>query len=116
MGILGRLQRLVEDSLFWRVTVCLFGLPFAVVGVAGVIALSPPEGWWWLSVLLLVALAIYGVFLVYAACLGSDDLFERATRYVHEGGDVLGLVFVMVVGLLAVPITVLLRWFRPKSS
>jgi hypothetical protein len=116
MGARRRVQGIVEDPLFWRVAVCLFGLPFAYLGVSGVVALSPPEGWWWLGVVLLAALGLYGGFLVYAACFGSKGLFERATRYIHEGGDLLGLLFVLVVGLLAIPITVLLRWLRPRVS
>ena len=66
--------------------------------------------------LALAALAVYGVFLVYAACFGSDSLFECATGYVHEGGELLGLALVLVVGLLAIPITALLRWLLARRA
>ena len=105
-------RRIVEDALFWRVAVCLWGLPFVYIGAAGVIGLSPPEGWWWAGVLLLAVLGVYGGFLVYAACFGSEALLGRATRYIHEGGDLIGLLFALVVALLAIPITALLLWFR----
>jgi hypothetical protein len=116
MGARRKVRGILQDPLFWRVAVCLFGLPFAYVGIAGAVALSPPEGWWWLAVLVLAALGTYGGFLIYAACLGSKGLFERATSYIHEGGDLLGLLFIVVVGLLAIPITILLRWLRPRVS
>jgi len=116
MSALRRLQGIVQDPLFWRVAVCVFALPFVYLGIAGAIALSPPEGWWWFGVLLFCALGAYGAFLVYASCFGSRALFDRATNFVSEGGDLIGILFVIVVGLVAIPITVLLRWVRPRQN
>jgi len=116
MSVPSRLKEVVQDPLFWRVTVCFIGLPFIYLGVAGVIELSPPEGWWWLGVALLGALGLYGAFLVYAACLGGDRLFERAIAFIHEGGDLIALVFIVLVGLIAIPVTMLLRLVHPRAS
>jgi hypothetical protein len=116
MSVLRKLQDILLDPLFWRVAMVVFGLPFVYIGVAGVVALSPPEGWWWLGVLLLGALGVYGGFLVYAACFGSPALVNRATDFVSDGGDLVGLLFVIVVGLVAIPVTLLLRWVRGRSS
>ena len=116
MRVIGKLQELVQDPLFWRVTACLIGLPFVYLGVWGAIGLMPAEGWWWLGVTLLGALSLYGGFLVYAACFGSDKLFERAIGLVHDGGDLLALVLIVVGGLAAIPITMVLRSLRPRQS
>jgi hypothetical protein len=116
MSALRKLQAVVQDPLFWRVAVCVFALPFVYIAVNGVIALSPPEGWWWLGVLLLGLLGFYGGFLIYAACFGSDRLLERATRFIHEGGDLIGLLFVVAVALVAIPVTVLLRLAFRRAS
>jgi glucan phosphoethanolaminetransferase (alkaline phosphatase superfamily) len=115
-NILIRLKHIVQDPIFERVAVCLFSLPFAALGIWGIKALSPPEGWWWMGILFLIAVATYGSFLFYAACFGSKLLFERATRYIHDGGDEMTIVFVALIGIVAIPITLLFGWLRCRYN
>ena len=61
------------------------------------------------------ALGIYGVFLIYAACFGTEVFFKRAMRWM-DGFDLIGLVFIVAVGLVSIPLTMLLRLIYPRPS
>jgi|GEM_PF-3944251 len=42
-------------------------------------------------------------------------MVNRATDFVSDGGDLVGILVVILVGLVAIPVTLLLRWVRGRS-
>lgn len=93
----------------------LWAIPF--LALAAVTARDPSqfEGAAWL-VLLPVGAAILGIWLVYTALRTSDEVFERRIDVLADGGDWIGLIFVVVVIVAAVPIYEIYRLVRPKSE
>ena len=53
---------------------------------------------------------------MYVSVFGDDEKFENATKYIHDGGELMGIVLFIAVALLAVPITVCIRYFNSQSS
>jgi len=87
----------------------LFGAPFAVLACYAVIRWHPSEPIEWFGILLLIALGLYGGWLVYASIFGTDAGFEKAIRYIDDGGEILGIFLILAVALVAVPVTILIR-------
>jgi len=109
--LLAWLRSVVRDPLFLRVCLLLWGGPFLALGLfmAAAAHVPPSDGTEWFLLAFGAALGSYGAFLVFAGALGSDALLDRATGFVSEGGELLGLVLAVAVALVAVPVTVLLR-------
>lgn len=105
------LRAVVSDVYFLRVCMFIWGSCFAAFGAFAVISWKPVEVYEWFGVGLLLLLGLLGAFLVAVAILGSTDEVGRAVQLMHEGGDIPGVLFVVVVALLAVPITALLQVF-----
>lgn len=103
------LRGLLRDLLFFRVCTAIYGVPIAGLGLLGLWQFRPTEPFEWLLVLLLVALAAWGLFMTYAAIFGSSELLMRAADGVSDGGEVIGILLLCVVLLIALPITAILR-------
>jgi hypothetical protein len=105
------LKGIFRDPLFFRVCLVFWGGPFVALGLFMVTAVQipPADAADWLLFALGAALGSYGAFLVFAGALGSNALVERATGFISEGGELLGLVLAVAVALVAVPVTVVLR-------
>ena len=107
------LRALFTDVLFWRVSVSVFALPFIVLGAYSVAQSHPMETTEWVLFALLASLGIYGACLFYAAVFGSDSLFARSAGWVGDG-DLLGILVLFLVCAISVPITVIIRLFKPR--
>lgn len=103
---------LLRDVLFWRVVMFLWGLAFAIFGFYVALTWQPTELGEWLAIALLAALGLLGCYFVWAATLGSKATIEKSMNHMHEGGDIVGIVLVIVVFAAALPITAALRALR----
>lgn len=110
--VLAYFRALFCDLLYWRVCVALFGLPFAGFACYAVAYWRPTEPIEWFGMVLVVAFGTYGAWLVYVSTLGTDENFERATRYIDDGGELLGLVLIVAVAVVAIPVTIVIRSIR----
>ena len=113
--LLTYLRRLLDDVLFQRVCTVLFTAPLVMLG-GFLLAVWGPSGWEWLLWILLLFLAVYLGLILYAALFLSDAKFERAASHLEMGGEPVALVFVAVIGVVAVPITILIRKLRSRSN
>lgn len=94
----------------------LWGLPLALL--ASYLAVSelpstPVE--WSLIILLVGALGLIGLYLMYVSIFGTGESIKKAGDWISDGGEVAGLIFAMLVGILAIPITALLRALLRKK-
>jgi len=110
--LLSYFKDLVGDPIFLRACVVYWGIPLFAFGCFALTQWELTGMWEWIGLTLTTAIGAYGLFLIYAGCLGSDRLFERATNHVSDGADVLGLVLGLAVAILAIPTTILLRALR----
>ena len=114
--LLAPLRAAFLDPLYLRVVVALIGLLLlSGAGWIGV-ALHPDSASQWFGMLLPLALGAFGLYLFGVSAWGSEERFERAMRYADASGDIAGLVLMLTVGLLALPITMLLRQFRKDRA
>jgi hypothetical protein len=100
---------LLKDVLFWRVVMFLWGLPLAGFGFYVALAWQPTELGQWFAIALLAALGLLGAYFICVATFGSKARIERSMNYMHDGGDIVGIVVVMVVFVAALPIAAVLR-------
>jgi hypothetical protein len=107
--LLAHLRRLMRDVLFLRVCVAIYGIPIAALGVAGVWNLPRGTLIEWLLLGLVFLLSAWGLFMTYAAFFGSLNNLSRAAEGASEGGEIVGLVFLALVVLVALPVTATLR-------
>ena len=114
-AILAYFKEVFADPIFLRICVAYWGIPFGALGFLALVQWQPTELWEWVGLALTTAIGVYGLFLIYAACFGSDLLFDRATNYVGDGADILGLFLGIAVAIVAIPTTILLRAFRRSS-
>jgi hypothetical protein len=107
------IRRFLRDSIVVRVCVFIYGAIFLAGGIALTNAFFPPESWQWLAVALGVAVTGFGVFMVYTSVFGRLHILEKAANAVSDGGEVVGVVFLAVVVLAAIPIAALVKLLRP---
>lgn len=105
---------LLKDVLFWRVVMFLWGLLFAGFGFYVALAWQPTELGEWFAIALLAALGLLGAYFMWVATFGSEARIEKSMNYIHEGGDIVGLVAIIVVVIVALPMTAALRALRRK--
>ena len=106
---------MLNDPLFQRVCVAMVAIPFAALGIYAGLKWSPADGLEWLGFTLLLAVGCWGIFLFYAATIGNETLFNRASRFFETDSDILGVLFIVVVALIALPITLLLRKLKSQT-
>lgn len=109
-------RTLFADLLYWRVCVALWGLPFVGLACFALAYWRPTETLEWFGLVLLVAGGIYGAWLVYMSLLGNDENFDRATRYLEDGGELFALVLIVSVAVLAIPLTIIARSIKRRRS
>lgn len=63
----------------------------------------------WFGLGLLSAMGCGGTFLMYVPVRGSKDAVDKAANVMHAGGDIVGVLFVLAIGLLALPIGAFFR-------
>ena len=103
------LRELLKDQLFMRVCMFIWGLPFIALGAYCVVAWRPVEAIEWFGFSLVSAIGVLGFYLVGTAVLGSAERVEKSTDFMHEGGEIVGLVLAVFVAVIAVPITICIR-------
>jgi hypothetical protein len=106
---LASLKLLLADPLFVRVCMVVWGTPFLVLGLVAVPQIHPSDAGGWFALCVLVSLGLYGTYLVLVGVLGSARLVVRSSSFMSEGGEVLGALFAVVVGIVAIPVTLGLR-------
>ena len=94
----------------------MFAIPFAALGLYVALLWHPADMLEWLGLALILSVGNWGMFLLYAATIGSDTLFNRASRFAETDADILGALFVIVVGVIALPITLLLRKVKGRTT
>ena len=109
------LRVLVDDSLFIRVVMFLWGVPFAVLGVAILSTWEPSAGWGWLAAVMVVGIALIGLSLLAIAMFGSEETVGKVAASM-DGADVLAAIAIILVGVIAIPVTILLRSFRRQQK
>jgi thiol:disulfide interchange protein len=92
----------------------LWGLPFALFSGFAISSWRPTEAIEWIGIVLLAALGILAIFLMYISVFGSEEKVNKAADWVSDGGDILGFLLALAVALVALPITGVIRVFRPK--
>lgn len=103
---------LFGDSLFLRVTIFITGALIAAIPLAAVLFGALSKNHDSALYILLVLLAILGLFLLYAALFGSNLPLDNASNWANSG-DIL-----FFIGLLtfAIPITLLIRWLKKQAK
>jgi hypothetical protein len=114
-------RNLVSDPLFIRVCIaifsllvsCLFGLP---------IFLNVFVGSYWdvIGFLFCLIFTLGGIYVFLVAVFGSDARLEKLMDYFDfSSADILGLLFLglvlILVGVVAIPITMSIRYFMPRN-
>lgn len=108
------LRKLIADPLFVRVCMLLWGGPMVAFGAYVLSSWRPTIPIEWLGYLLIFLLAALGLYLVITALTSSEEGLDRATNFMSDGGDIVGLVAAFTVCLVALPIVALARlvWAR----
>lgn len=108
-----RLRMILDDPLFFRVCQVVWGIPLLSLGVVGFMLFPPPEPKAVFVALLCIAFALWGAWIVYEAVFSSDLEIKNSQSMGGDGGgwDVL---LMIGAGVLALPITALIRHFRPR--
>ena len=109
------IKRALDDLLFSRIVMLLWATPvFAIV----IFSALNPSGFIenpWLLIIPAVAL-VFGLFMAYTALFADDKTFEKRLDYLSEGGDWLGLLFVLLVFVVALPIYVVVKAIRAPDD
>lgn len=99
------------DRLYWKVCVAIFGAVSAIAGGYVAVEVQPAIPLDWCKYLLEVLLGIFGAHIFVVTVFGPDSNFERITRYVDERSP-LGFVIGYVAAVIAIPVTLVLKWLR----
>ena len=89
----------------------LWALPMLVVFLYSVVNYEEVCPHYWLLVFP-VGIGLFGVFLLSTAFRASDESVDKRLEWMSEGGEWIGIVFIIVVLIVAVPIWELLKLLR----
>jgi len=114
-------RNLFNDSLFIRVCIaifsllvsCLFAIPI-LVGVFG------GDFWSLIGFLFCQSMVLGGIYVFCICVFGSDASIEKLIdNFDTSGADIIGVLFLglvfILVGVVALPITMIIRFFMPRS-
>jgi hypothetical protein len=107
-----RFRRFFRDSIFVRVCVFIYGAIFLTLGSAMLLAFVPTEPIEWLITAFGVGIGGLGSFMVYASVFGRLRILEKASDAVSDGGEIIGIIFMLVVLTVALPITAVIKLAR----
>lgn len=93
----------------------LWSAPFFALTVFAVRDPTMLSGANWLVIVPVIAAAIGGWFL-YTAVRTADEVLEKRIEYLGDGGDWIGLVFVVTVLVVAIPVYEIYRLVRPRPG
>ena len=102
------LKSAINDPLFLRVVMALWGAPFLAIALYVAANASQVESDYWILIFP-AALGLFGSWLLLTALTASDKTVDQRTDWLGDGADLIGLVFILVVLIVAVPIWELLK-------
>jgi hypothetical protein len=106
------LRRYLRDSIVIRVSVFIYGAMLLGVGLALANAFIQPESFEWVAVMFGLTILGFGAFMTYASVFGRLRFLEKAADAVSGGGELLGIVLVLVVFIVAIPIAAVVKRIR----
>lgn len=112
---------LVNDNLFVRVCVALFSLLVSGLFSLPLLFVEFAGGFWdVISFLICLTSALGGIYIFFVCLFSTDARLEKLmSRLDPSGADIVGLLFVglvlILVGIVAIPITMIIRFFMPRS-
>ena len=92
----------------------IWGLPFLAILVYSALHFAELSPAYWL-IAFPIAIGALGLFLLYTAILSDDKTVEKRTEFLSEGGELIGVLLVIVVVILAIPIWELLKLLRNEN-
>jgi hypothetical protein len=102
-----------DDTLFQRVVMALWGLQFVLAFICSAFNYEDLCPDYWLFIFP-AALGTLGAFLVQTVLLAKDETVVKRTEWLSEGGEWVGLIFIIVVVIIAIPIWELLRLWHSR--
>lgn len=105
----------VDDPLFLRIVMAIWGLPFTAILVLSAANFDDFRPDYWLFVLP-AAVGALGLFLLYTAFFADDGVVDERTSWLGDGGELIGVILIVVVILVAIPIWELLKLVRSEQS
>ena len=109
-------KALIADPLFVRFCMLLWGGPMLAFGAYVLLSWRPTIAIEWLGYSLFVLLAALGLYLVTTALTSSKERLDRASTFMSDGGDIVGLVAAVAVCLVALPIVAVARLVWPRRT
>lgn len=114
-------SNLVNDNLFIRVCVALFSLLVSGLFSLPLLFVEFAGGFWEvIGFLICLTFALGGVYIFFVCLFSNDARLEKLmSRFDPSGADIIGLLFVglvlVLVGIVAIPITMIIRFFMPRN-
>ena len=104
----------LDDALFLRIVMGIWGLPFVVAFIYSAINYEDLCPDYWLFIIP-VALGALGAFLIYSAIFADDKTMDKRLDLVDGSGFGVWVLIVMVV-IVAIPIWELLKLWRSEYA
>ena len=102
------LKSAFEDPLFLRVVMALWATPFLGATIYVGLDFSQVRPDYWLLIFP-IAMGLLGLWLLLTAMRADDETVDKRTEWLSEGGEFIGLIFIVVVLIIAIPIWELLK-------
>lgn len=107
-----RLKMILDDPLFLRVCHVVWAIPLLTLGGVGFMLIPPPEPKAVFIALLCIAFGLWGAWIMYEALFSSDSEVKNSQSTGGDGGG-WDILLIIGAGVIALPITALIRHFRP---
>lgn len=105
------LIKAIEDFLFLRIVFVLYSIPFYLIASLPIYEFNSFAETPALFILPLVFL-LTATFLVYVGLFSKDKLVEKYSDAISDGGELIGVIFVLLIGIVAIPIWEMIKRFR----
>ena len=102
------LKSAIDDPLFLRVVMVLWGIPFLAIALYAVANVGQIESDDWILIFP-AASGLFGFWLLFTALTASDETVDKRTDWLGDGADLIGLLFILVVLVVAIPIWEVLK-------
>ena len=116
-NLIAYLQQTFCDPLYFKVATAIAGLlAIALGGWIGVSIWRPHGALEWFGLALPAAMIAGGIYLFYAATMGSQKTFDKAAVWADTQPDLIEWVFPLALAILALPVTMMLKWIKRSAS
>lgn len=105
------LIKAIEDVLFLRVVFVLYSIPFFLIAslpINDFNSFVETPAYFIIPLGFLLA----AIFLVYTGLFSRDELVEKYSNSISDGGDLIGVFFVLLIGIIAIPIWEIIKRCR----